>query len=419
MPQPIRLWNKSFTLLWQGQFVSYLGKSAFALTALLWLKDATGSGTLSGLLGGLAMLPMVLLGPVAGVFVDRVNRGRMIAWTDVAGGVLLSGAAVLFVFRPADTPLLLAAVFVATLGTGLLDTFSQPSIAASIPDLVPKERLEAANGLNMSGMQLAMLLSQGAAGILYVSFGAPFLVAANAAAYLWAGFTELGVRTPDLPARHVAGEHPWRRFLRELAEGLRFVWKQRGLRTSLIVFTVLNFFVTPLLALMAFLVEDYLGLGPQWMGYLMAAFGVGGIVGFLLGGVIRLKGRARAALVGGATIGQSATIVGMLVFTHPAAEAALCAAAGILGGIMNVHFMTLIQTAAPTELRGRVQSVSTTLSAGVMPLGMALSGILFDVTGGNFPLVIGLPGALMLAVSALALLVPSYRSFLEKEAPAA
>ena len=59
-------------------------------------KESIGSGTLSGLVTGLAMLPVVLLGPVAGVFVDRVNRGRLIAWTDVAGGALVSAAVAVF-----------------------------------------------------------------------------------------------------------------------------------------------------------------------------------------------------------------------------------------------------------------------------------------------------------------------------------
>lgn len=121
-----------------------------AEAALLWLKETTGSDTLSGLIGGIATLPMVLLGPIAGVFMDRTNRGRLIAWTDIAGGVLVSPAAVLFFAMPANLPLLLAVVFTVSLGTGLLDTFSQPDIGASFPDLVPRDKLEAANGLNLS-----------------------------------------------------------------------------------------------------------------------------------------------------------------------------------------------------------------------------------------------------------------------------
>jgi Na+/melibiose symporter-like transporter len=408
---PTRLWNRSFALLWQGQLVSSLGKNAFQLAALLWLKETTGSGTLSGLIGGVAMLPMVLLGPFAGVFVDRTNRGRLIAWTDIAGGVLVSLAAALFFVLPGNTPLLLAAVFVVTLGTGLLDTFSQPSISASIPDLVPKEKLEAANGLNLSAMHVAMLVAQALAGLLYRLIGAPLLVAANAVAYLWAGTTELGVRTPDRP-RPAPGQHPVRRFLGELAEGARWVWNHRGLRTLLLLFTVLNFLVAPLLALMAFFVEDWLGLGPEWLGYLMACYGGGGLAGFAIAGAWRVRGRARLALVAGANILQSGTVVLMVALPGAVAQVGLLLAAGIGGGFANVHFMTLMQNATPAELRGRVQSLSGTLSVGVVPIGMALAGVFYDLSGGNVPLVIGLPGLVMLAASVAALASREYRRFL-------
>jgi DHA3 family macrolide efflux protein-like MFS transporter len=414
---PTRLWNRSFALLWQGQLVSSLGKNAFQLAALLWLKETTGSGTLSGLIGGMAMLPMVLLGPFAGVLVDRTNRGRLIAWTDIAGGALVALAAALFFALPGNTPLLLAAVFVVTLGTGLLDTFSQPSISASIPDLVPKEKLEAANGLNLSAMHAAMLVAQALAGLLYRLIGAPLLVAVNAVAYLWAGTTELGVRTPDRP-RPAAGQspasrqHPVRRFLGELAEGARWVWNHRGLRTLLLLFTVLNFLVAPLLALMAFFVEDWLGLGPEWLGYLMACYGGGGLAGFAVAGAWRVRGRARLALVAGATIVQSAMVVLMVAMAGAVAQVALFLVAGISGGIANVHFMTLMQNATPGELQGRVQSLSGTLSVGVMPIGMALAGVFYDLTGGNVLLVIGLPGFVMLAASVAALASREYRRFL-------
>jgi hypothetical protein len=81
----------------------------------------------------------------------------------------------------------------------------------------------------------------------------------------------------------------------------------------LVVFTALNFFVAPLLALMAFFVQDYLRLGPDWLGYLYACYGAGGLIGFALAGMLRVKGRGREALLAGATIGQSATIPLMLL----------------------------------------------------------------------------------------------------------
>lgn len=75
--------------------------------------------------------------------------------------------------------------------------------------------------------------------------------------------------------------------------------------------------------------------------------------------------------------------------------------------------MTLMQTAAPPELQGRVQSLSSTLATAVMPLGMALAGVFYDLTRGNVLLVIGLPGLVMLAASVASLVSREYRKFLE------
>jgi DHA3 family macrolide efflux protein-like MFS transporter len=163
---------------------------------------------------------------------------------------------------------------------------------------------------------------------------------------------------------------------------------------------------------MAFFVEDWLGRGPEWLGYLMACYGGGGLVGFAVAGAWKVRGRGRLALVAGAMIGQSAMVALMVALPSVAVQVALFLAAGICGGIANVHVMTLMQTAAPTELRGRVQSLAGTLATAVMPVGMALAGVFHDLTHGNFWLVIGLPGLLMLAASIAALGLREYRKFL-------
>jgi len=184
--KPTRLWNRNSSLLLEGQFVSSIGKQAFSVAAMLWLKELTQSGTLMGMVMTVALLPMVVLGPIAGVFVDRWNRRRLIAWTDIAGGLFVLAAAFFFIL-PFESSLRIGIIFCVTILTGLLDTFSQPAIGASIPDLVPQKRLEAANSLSMAGMHVAMFVAQGLAGILFVTFGMPVLVLVNAAAYLVSG----------------------------------------------------------------------------------------------------------------------------------------------------------------------------------------------------------------------------------------
>lgn len=413
---PQRLWNKDFTLLWQGQLVSSLGKQAFAVTAMLWLKDATSSGSIMGLVMMAALLPPVLLGPVAGVFVDRWDRRKIIAYTDIAGGLVVLAAAALFLLAPGAQGLLVGAVFAVTLATGLLDSFSQPSISSSIPSLVPRESLEAANGLNMSGVQLAVFGAQGSSGLLYTLLGAPLLVLANAVTYLYAGITELFIRIPRRDGADAAsgreGLHPWHRFRLELGEGFRYLKGERGLLTLVSVYAVLNFLITPVLVTLPFFAADYLGLGSAWYGYLMAAFGLGAVLGYLLAGAFPTRGRRREVTVNASLAVQTLLTLVALYWKAPAAELLIFLVIGLTGGLMNVNINTLIQLSVPPEFMGRVQGIMTTVCAGAMPLGMALSGFLFDLSGQNVKVMFISSGVASLVAVVGALLVKDYRRYL-------
>ena len=414
--KPERLWNRNFALLWQGQLVSSLGKQAFAVTAMLWLKDVTGSGSIMGLVMMAAMLPPVLLGPVAGVFVDRWDRRKIIAYTDIAGGLVVLAAALLFFLLPGARGLLIAAVFAVTLATGLLDTFSQPSISSSVPLLVPKEKLEAANSLNMSGVQLAVFGAQGSSGLLYTILGAPLLVLWNALTYLYAGITELFMRIPRNAQTSVQKEreklHPWHRFRLEFAEGLRYLRGERGLLTLVLVYAVLNFLISPVLVTLPFFATDFLGLGAAWYGYLMAAFGLGAVLGYIVAGAFPTRGRARELAVNASLAVQTVLTLVALVFKAPAAELAIFLVIGLTGGVMNVNINTLIQLSVPPDYMGRVQGIMTTICAGAMPLGMALSGFLFDLSGQNVSLMFIVSGVASLVAVVAALMVKDYRKYL-------
>ncbi|MFH2116304.1 MAG: MFS transporter [Spirochaetota bacterium] len=414
-----RLWNRNFSLLWQGQLVSSVGKQAFALTCMLAIKDLTGSGSVMGLLMAFAILPSVLLGPIAGVFVDRLDRRRLIAWTDIAGGlVVLLAFATLLSFR-GNAPVIVAALFAVTIATGLLDTFSQPAIGSAIPDLVPASRLEAANGLNLGGIQAAGFIAQSLSGLLYRALGATALTLVNAVTYLYAGITELFISIPKTGREYGSDSVPesgargvrsvtrrsrnitlvWRTFSADLKEGLRFVVGHPGMLASLVSFAALNFFAAPILVTLPFYATDYLGQGSEWYGFLMAAFGAGAIAGYVLVAARPSQGKGRAATVIGGLVLEACLIALALAPLPSFSFIVIIFTVGFANGVVNVNIATLFQLATPRGLLGRVNGLSQTLSAGAMPLGMALSGVAFDLSGQNVPLMFSVSAVSMLAIT--------------------
>ena len=127
MPQPTRLMNKNFLLLWQGQSINRLGLQAFAVAMLFWIKHATNSATLMGLLLMLSTLPGVLFSPLGGALADRVSRRRILVVTDILSGLaVLTLAGPLSWAAPQSTNMILIWLFIVSLATPSWAPFSRP-----------------------------------------------------------------------------------------------------------------------------------------------------------------------------------------------------------------------------------------------------------------------------------------------------
>lgn len=404
-----RLWNRDFFLLWQGQTISHLGNVAFSMAMMLWLKAATGSASLMGLLMFTSMIPGVVLAPFGGTFADRHSRIRIALVCDLlCGFAVLALAAAMFEPRvarlePAAVRFVIGLLFGVSASLGILRAFFTPALSAAIPDLVSRERIPAANSLNQISIQGSALLGQAAGGVLYQILGPALLYLIDGASYLYAALCASLIREPARPAgvagARPAAAHPLRQFLRETAEGFRFLWKQTGLRDFIVIASVNNFLSMPILVLAPFYVDLYLKADDRWYGFLMAAVGAGQMAGFVLAGALRLGGPARrrwivaSMLVAPALFG----VVGLVRDPFVALAGVLLVGLGL--GIINVYFMSMLQMATPREVRGRVMSVVTTLSGGLMPIGMVVGGVVGDLTGKNIPLIYGICSVLGVLVA--------------------
>ena len=386
--RPPRLLSRNFLLLWQGQAVSRLGNQAFAVAMMFWVMEKTGSASLMGLLMTFSMLPGVLLGPVGGTFADRHSRIRILVVCDLLSGVGVLVLAFLMMSMPNAVHVIIPVLFVVAVLGGVIQAFFMPAIAASIPDLVAPERLAAANSLNQFSNQASLLIGQAAGGVLYNTLGAPLLFLIDGLSYLFSGVSASFIRLPPRPRPQEEEKEPvFRAYLRQTAEGFRYVWQNAGLRSFMFAASFLNFLIMPIMVLFPFYVSLYLRQGSEWYGFLMAGMSAGAVAGFVLAGILKLQGAARArGILAGMLVMPS--LFGLLGFVRiPALAVAVVFLAGVSMGLINVYLVTMVQRSTASEIRGRVMGLLNTLGGALMPIGMALGGFVGDLTGKNVPLI--------------------------------
>lgn len=416
MQQPTKLLNRDFFLLWQGQFVSRLGSQVVLVALVFWIKHVTGSATLMGFIQMLSSLPAVILGPVGGTLADRHSRRRIIILCDVLRGLaVLSLAGLMFVVPEAmgATLVWLAVVLVFT---GVATTFFDPAIAAAIPDLVPGSRVTSANSMGQLSYQLSVFVGQGLGGTLFRLLGAPVLFMIDGLTYLFSAVSESFITIPQtVPEKSRRWQDQFLEFKQDFLEGFRYVWCRTGLKALVLISAFLTFFTAPVIILLPFYVEDFLQVEPDWYGFLLAAFGVGSLVGYLVAGAVRLSGTARSRWMVAFIVLESAGYGLLGLVREPVTAMLLAFLGGITGGFVTVNITTILQITTPGEIRGRVFGLLGALSGILAPFAMGLAGVVADLVDQNIPLIYVTCGIIMTVLSLAVLLNQNVRHFLAYE----
>jgi len=391
-----RLWTRDFTLLWQGQAVSQLGTQAFTIAMVFWIKGETGSASLLGLAMLAGSLPAALLAPLGGVIADRLSRRGLLVGADLVRGLASLSLAALVLALPDHTSLALAWLLVTSFVLGVAGAAFRPTVAAAIPDLVPESRVTAANSLTRISVDVASIIGQGVGGVLFRVLGPGLLFLVDGVTYLFAATSESFVRVPppreEERSGEVDGERAIARFRRDLAEGLHHVLGHPGLARLLFAMPLSTLFMVAVLVLLPFYVEDGLGVGPAWYGFLMAGLGVGSLTGGIGASVLRIEGRLRSRIYLLFAAGFAVAVAVLPTVPGPRAALALVAAAGLMLAFNTVHLITLMQLATPRALRGRVFGLYETLLLIASPVAAGGAGIGFDLLGQDLGLFFGLCG---------------------------
>jgi MFS family permease len=358
------LHHRNFRLYWGGQLVSLVGTWMQSVAQGWLMHRLTHSALWLGLLGFTQFLPVMLLSLWAGAVIDRMDKRRLLYFTQ---GAALVQAAILATVVTAGVVqpwmvLALAGVF------GIINAFDMPTRQSFVVELVGKEDLGNAIALNSAAFNTARIVGPAVAGVLLATVGEGGCFWLNALSYVavLASLARL-----DLPKREFFRRG--RALGSSLREGVRYAWATLPLRNLLLLLGVTAGIGFQYVLLLPVYARDILHAGPKAYGLLVTAFGAGALIG-----AMRLTGRsARPGLRRNLLLGLAACGAGLALFAWSRAVP-LSLAAGALAGFGLIVYVastnTLLQLTTEDRFRGRVMSLYTLMFAGTAPIGALASG---------------------------------------------
>ena len=385
---PQRLFGRDFLLLWQGQLVSQLGSQAFLITTTFYMLEATGSAPLVAAVMMASTIPLAILSPIGGTLADRHSRRTILVVTDLLRALAVGGLGLFVFLAPEVTSRHTALIIAVAAFGGVMEALFSPAIQALIPELVPGHRLAVANSVSQISRQTSVLFGQALGGILYVAWGAAALLLIDALSFAYGGAaTWFLPRDATQPRKRPALRLVIREYAIATREGLRYVRRRRGMTAVLMIFAGVNFLFMPVFVLLPIYTRQVLGGGADWYGFLLGGAGAGALIGSLAAGIVAARVGGVATLVRLCVVGVACCVL-VLAATR-AAWVALAAfgALGTLSSLINVIVITAFQSAAPSEVRGRVMALVIAVSTAAVPLGMALGGVMGALWGESLPLV--------------------------------
>lgn len=361
--------HRGFMRLWVAQGISNIGDWVYALAVVTSLVERHVGGNTLGLLIVLQVGPAALAGFIGGPFIDRFPRKALMIGADVlraaaVGSLLLAG-----------TPSL-AHLYVVAACVGIGSAVFQPSLQASLPNLVPQSKLVAANAALGATYHLAVMIGPVLGGLLAAGLGPSPAFLINGASF---AVSAVLIATAVVPRRAASAE-PHAAALTALMDGARFIRSSVLARGVLIVTGMVIFAATLRTPLEPLFVLRTLHAGPQALGLTGGIWGVGMVFGSIAAASIaRRASRARV-------LSSSIAVVGVCILIASQAHSlntVLCL--WLIGGIGNalgtVSYESLLQEHTPDAFRGRVLAASEAVLHSAFLFGALLAGTVSGVIG--------------------------------------
>jgi MFS family permease len=371
---------RDFWRFWTASTVSNLGDGIrLVALPLLAVRLTDDPLVVSGILA-LAFLPWVIVGPISGAIVDRVDRRRLIIIVQLCRAVVALAFATAVASGSVVIWMLYLTAFAIAVGETLVDSAAQ----AAVPQLVPTGQLERANGRVMAGQLVTNEIVGSPIGGILFAIGAtiPFLI--DGATYLLGALLLITLRS-DLRPTDRTGRPP-STLRADVFEGLHHVWRDPLLRPLAWMVGVANLGLGAQGAVFVLFAVEVIGVSEAGYGFLIGFGAAGGVVGAWVSDLLVLRvGRTRALL--GVTVALSAGLLLLAGAREPLSTALALAIVIGAAASFSVIGQALRQALAPRDLLGRVITGFRLIGMSAVPVGATLGGLLARSAGLRAPLV--------------------------------
>ncbi|CAM4119519.1 MFS transporter [Mesobacillus thioparans] len=400
--------KKNLVLFLIGKVTSVLGSSIYAFAIGLYILAETGSSLNFAVTLVLSMLPRILLAPVAGTLSDRLDRKKMIIFSNFASAFWLAIILMSFLFFSQEIWVL----YVATTGLSIISTFYSIAVTSSIYNMVGPDHLQKAMSLNQAAISLSAILGPVLGGVFFGIIQIHLFMALNILTYLIAAFASILIEYNLFSKK--TQDKKTTRMAEDLKQGISYIKAQPFLLHLVILSVWLNFWFAVFPVAMPYLVLTVRKMSSVQLGFIEGAFSVGMMIMALILSARKEIRRKELSIIGGMLILSAVlmliglpAIPGFMAMSNPLifgylVSMVLVLAAAIM--FINTPVSVLLQKNTPDEYRGRVMALLETGSSAMTPAGFILFGLLLEK----------LPVWLLLAVCGFSLFAVVFYLYREK-----
>jgi predicted MFS family arabinose efflux permease len=366
--------HRDFRLMWIGACVSTTGTFVQQFAQSWLVYDLTKNPFYLGLDLFLGQLPIMLFSLFGGVFADRMDRRRMLLYSQYIQMTCAFVLAGLFVTHALNGMSFIAVILTLSFIVGCGQSFGGPAYSALLPALVKGEDLSNAIAMNSIQFNLARVLGPALGGLAYTTLGATWCFTLNGISYIAVILSLFMIQVKFVPPTSRES------ILQSMGEGIRFIRHREGLRPLVVLAfftTLLGFSITGFLPV---IVQTVFHKGPETYQVLLVSSGAGSITGGLIVAAMeRLKGQGHVALLALLALGAATAAFALSRWLPLSCVLIFIAGAAIMASASLM--LSLVQVIVSDQMRGRVMSVYNLAFRAGIPLGSLALGKLIPMIG--------------------------------------